>query len=228
MDGHCEGRSRPARPLVILRKLFFSCSRINVPSCPPSRPRACCGNPRGGKIAADHPRGQGVKVLAGQGSSVHLSACPPAAIVHGHDGPAPASGRQGSLRCQQREQAAADPALDVVPTVLLPARCAADPPCASPHADKGTQFPSFPPRVAGALGSFLPEAGRLRGVCEWPRAGPGQRQQQNQSLRRWKTALRKRMKTQGSRMGLKALKRKARRSPISLLSGVMACVKPRI
>lgn len=29
-------------------------------------------------------------------------------------------------------------------------------------------------------------------------------------------------------MGLKALKRKARRSPISLLSGAMAWVKPRI
>lgn len=78
----------------------------------------------------------------------------------------------------------------------------------------------------GALESFLPEAGRERGVCESPWAGLGQRQH-NQVLSLWKTALRKRMKTQGSRMGLKALNRKARRSPTSLLSGAMAWVKPR-
>lgn len=95
------------------------------------------------------------------------------------------------------------------------------------QADKGTQFPSLLPRVVEALGSLLSEAGCERGVCKRPGAGLGQRQQ-NQSLRRWKTALRKRMKTQGSRMGLKALKRKAWRSPISLLSGTMAWVKLRI
>ena len=121
-----------------------------------------------------------------------------------------------------------DPTVDRVPMVL-PEGCAGGrrAPCPLPQADKGTQLPSFPPRVAGALGSFLPEAGWVRGVGEWPWAGLGQRQQ-SQSLRRWKTALRKRMKTQGSRMGLKALKRKASRSPISLLSGAMAWVKPRI
>lgn len=80
MDGHREGRSRPARPLVILRKLFLSCSRINVPSCPPSRPRACCGNPRGGEIAADHPLrsggwGQGSGRSGLQHSPLCLSTC---------------------------------------------------------------------------------------------------------------------------------------------------------
>ena len=100
-------------------------------------------------------------------------------------------------------------------------------PCPSPQADKGTQFPFLPSRAGGALESFLPAADRERVVRESPWAGVEGRQQ-NQSFSRWKTDLRKRMKTQGSRMGLKALKRKARRSPISLLSGAMAWVKPRI
>lgn len=131
-------------------------------------------------------------------------------------------------RCQQREQAAADPTLDDAPTVLTD-RCAwgKGAPCPSPQTDKGTQLPSVPPRAAGGLESFLPEASLERVVCESPRVGLGPRQQ-SQSRSFWKTALRKRMKTQGSRMGLKALNRKARRSPISLLSGEMACVKPRI
>ena len=70
-------------------------------------------------------------------------------------------------RCQHREQAAADPIFDDGPTVL-PDCCTwgEGAPCPSPQSDKGTQFPSFPPRAAGALESFLPEVGRERGVCE--------------------------------------------------------------
>lgn len=188
-------------------------------------------HPEGGEIAADHPLNSEGQCSGTQGSRIHLWAYPPPAISHVPELLAPAPGSQGRRaqgRCQQREQAVSDPPLDGVPTVLLDG-CAAGKgaPCPSPQADRGTQLPSFPLGAAGALESFLPEAGQARDVCESPWAGLRHRQQ-NQSLRRWKTALRKRMKTQGSRMGLKALKRKARRSPISLLSGAMAWVKPRI
>lgn len=126
---------------------------------------------------------------------------------------------QDQLRCQQREQATMASLLDG--TAVNGATCPV------PQDVRGTQFPSLAWRAVGANGSLLPDAGRERGVCKspWTERAP---KQHSQSLRRWKTAFRKRMKTQGSRMGLKALKRKARRSPISLLSGAMAWVKPRI
>ena len=189
------------------------------------------GHPEKGEIAADHPLNPEGPCSGRQGSRNHLWADPPAAIGHVPEFLAAAAGRQGGSspgRCQQREQAASDPALEGVPTVLV-GSCTAGkcPPCPSPQADKGTQFPFFPSRAGGALESFLPEADRERDFRESPWAGLKYRQQ-NQSFSRWKTDLRKRIKTQGSRMGLKALKRKARRSPISLLSGAMAWVKPRI
>lgn len=99
--------------------------------------------------------------------------------------------------------------------------------CPVPQDVRGTQFPSLAWRAVGASGSLLPDEGQERVVCKSPWTERAHKQH-SQSLRRWKTAFRKRMKTQGSRMGLKALKRKARRSPISLLSGAMAWVKPRI
>lgn len=99
--------------------------------------------------------------------------------------------------------------------------------CPVPQDVRGTQFRSLSWRAVGPSVSLLSDAGRERGVCKSPWTERAHRQH-NPSLSRWKTAFRKRMKTQGSRMGLKALKRKARRSPISLLSGAMAWVKPRI
>lgn len=132
---------------------------------------------------------------------------------------------QDQLRYQQREQAAMASDFDGIPTEQP------SPPdrgtvvngatCPVPQDDRGTQLPSLAWREVGAGGSLLSDAGRERDVCKSPWT-EGAHRQHNQNLRRWKTAFRKRMKTQGSRMGLKALKRKARRSPISLLSGVMA------